>query len=122
MARIDDFTIGFERRDGTVVARVSGELDIATASSLVEQLASRTNGDTQRVVLDLAGLSFIDAGGLRAVLASRQQVVANGSSFQVTNPQPAVRRLLQLTDTHQLLLGDLTATSPQEADIGSGGA
>jgi anti-anti-sigma factor len=53
--------------DGEQIVRVQGELDIATAPNL-ERALLRPRPRGQRVVIDLAGLRFMDSTGLRVLL------------------------------------------------------
>ena len=58
---------GFEvciRGDGRVV--VLGEVDMATAPELSEAIESLINTGAQRVVVDAAGVTFMDSTGLAA--------------------------------------------------------
>jgi anti-anti-sigma regulatory factor len=45
-----------------------GELDIASAAELVSCFARDGFGDAETVLLDLSGVTFIDATGLHALL------------------------------------------------------
>jgi anti-anti-sigma factor len=53
-------------------------------------------------VLDLAEVEFIDSSGLSALLVAAETL----TGFSVVNPSPAVRRMLELTGTGRVLLGD----------------
>jgi len=81
------------RREGTVtVFRLVGELDLASAPDLI---AALTDGAATPVVLDMAGVGFVDSTGVRVLLeaqaASPQRVVA------LMAPSRAVTRVLDLT-------------------------
>jgi anti-anti-sigma factor len=54
------------KRDGTVVG--AGELDIASAPELVSFFARDGFGDAETVLVDLSGVTFIDASGLHALV------------------------------------------------------
>jgi len=61
----------FEARiDTEGVVWLSGELDLATAGSFSEAVASTLDGQTP--VLDLSDLTFVDSSGIRAILALSQ--------------------------------------------------
>jgi anti-anti-sigma regulatory factor len=61
------------------------------------------------VEIDLAGVTFMDCTGLGVLVAARQAVLRTGGHLRVTNPQPIVRSVLELTG----LLGVLTAAFDQ---------
>ena len=71
-----------------------GELDLATAAGLAEWLDDLAGSD---VVIDLAGLTFMDSSGIGAIARARRRLAASGTSLVVVRPQPQVLRLLELT-------------------------
>ena len=116
MADTDEFTMEYQRRDGHVVVRISGELDAATAPRLLAGLTSSTDPTVGRVELDVADVGFIDSTGLRALLESRERVLAAGSRLIVTNPSAAAVRLFQLTGTHHMFLDGETEMEDSNAN------
>jgi len=86
-----------------VVAR--GELDVATTESLQKAVIDAIAGGSP-VVLDLAGISFMDSTGLAGLIALRR-VDAVGDRLVLRRPSEAVRRVLELTATGELFdVGD----------------
>ena len=75
------------------VLEVVGEIDASTAGQLSEAIDER-EGD---VVIDVAGVSFIDSSGIRALISSQQAIEARSSKLTIRNPSPAVLRLFQLS-------------------------
>lgn len=88
-----------ERRDDVALVVAVGELDIATAPRLLDAV-QRTNdaGGTAPVVLDLAGVGFIDSSGLRALLDAERATREAGRAFAIGRPSEGVRRVLELVD------------------------
>jgi anti-anti-sigma factor len=74
---------------------VTGELDIATAPGLAERLDKVASAHPERLVLDLAGLAFLDAAGARA-LAAVTRAAPPGCPVIVRAISPAAGRLLRL--------------------------
>jgi anti-anti-sigma factor len=60
--------VRIEREDRTVVAVVTGEVDMSNAASVREQIAESVTPDDDALVLDLSDLSFIDSAGLHSVI------------------------------------------------------
>jgi anti-anti-sigma factor len=50
------------------------------------------------VILDLAGVGFMDSSGLRALLEARQRCLDAGRPFRIARPSDAVQRVLELVD------------------------
>src|SRR5260370_11590934 len=60
-------------------------------------LQSGAQSDVSTVVLDLARVSAVDAGGLGVMLELREQVQSKGIGFKLMNVSKMVGRLLELT-------------------------
>ena len=52
--------------------------------------------DVNAVILDLAQVTTIDAGGLGVLLELHQRAASNGIRFELTNPTRWVRRVLEV--------------------------
>jgi anti-anti-sigma factor len=61
------------------------------------QSQAEVQSDVSTVVLDLARVSTVDAGGLGVMLELRQQVEAKGIGFKLMNVSKMVGRLLEVT-------------------------
>lgn len=86
------------RSDDTVVAAISGELDMAATFRLEPELERVTQEPGVRsLVIDLAGVDFIDSAGLGLLLATHERLRAAHVRLELANPSPSVRRMLQLT-------------------------
>ena len=86
---------------------VAGEIDLTTAEVLHDGLRGALSAQhPHRVEVDLAAVSFMDCTGLTVLLVARHTALRAGGQLRITNPQPIVRRVLELTG----LLGVLTAT------------
>ncbi|MEQ4306142.1 STAS domain-containing protein [Plantactinospora sp. B6F1] len=93
-------------------ARLSaaGEIDLATAPMLRDQLLTLLRDRAPAVlIVDLAGVAFLDCAGIRALVGVRNAAGETGCQMRVTGPQPFVRRVLEVTG----LLGILTAPIEQ---------
>ncbi len=77
---------------GTTVC-VQGDIDAATVDELRAALhACRKNGV---VVIDLAGVPFIDSSGLGALVQASRAAKDAGGQLRVANAGPAVQRAAQ---------------------------
>jgi anti-anti-sigma factor len=91
------FDVAASEQEGTLVLRLSGELDLVSEPMLAAALA---RADGRPVRIELADLAFMDSTGLRALLSAAREV----PQLQITGPlQPPVRRLLELTQTLTIL-------------------
>ena len=91
------FDVEVAEEDGTVVLRLSGELDLVS-EPILEAALARAKGSPVRV--DLSDLAFMDSTGLRALLGAARSY----PDLKLVGPlQAPVRRLLDLTQTHAIL-------------------
>jgi anti-anti-sigma factor len=99
---------------GTARAAVAGEVDLATVPVLRDTLLNVLCDQHPAVLdVDLAEVTFLDCTGLGVLVAVRNAAVRTGSRLRVTNPQPIVRQILEVTG----LLGVLTAEVDQPPPV-----
>jgi anti-sigma B factor antagonist len=82
--------------DGHVVVVLCGELDMAAAAGVAAALAAAAASEPW-VIVDLAGLRFIDASGLAALVRGRKQARHAGGDLLLAAPRHQVLRVLTLT-------------------------
>ena len=95
--RPDGFQILVERSDATVILRPTGELDLAVGDEFDAAVRQLSASSARHIVVDLAGLEFIDSSGLRALLRARSAAAKGRRTFTVANPTPEIERLFDLT-------------------------
>ena len=88
----EEFRIEEDRRDGTVVLRLHGELDLASADGVAQRLDALAAAG-EAAVLDVDRLSFMDSSGLRVVLQAAENSRTSDWSFSVTAGSEQVRNL-----------------------------
>ena len=87
-----------ERSGRTVLVCVHGELDLATAQGLRQVLLDATTGGSVDLVVDEAGVPFVDATGLGALLAAAKSVRAGGGDLRLASPSRMLRLMLRLLE------------------------
>jgi anti-sigma B factor antagonist len=78
---------------GHVVVALRGELDIAGVAAALAAVAARK----PEIVVDLAGLEFIDSSGVAALARGRQHARHAGGDLLLAAPRQQVLRVLTLT-------------------------
>jgi anti-anti-sigma factor len=89
-------------RGGYVIAALSGELGIASAPALREQLLSLLR-PASHLIIDLSAVEHADASGLAVLLGSRRRARLLGGSLRLAAPPPEVARVLSATGLNQHL-------------------
>jgi anti-anti-sigma factor len=85
--------------DGSLTLRVEGEIDIATAPLLEEELERAQGSDAETIVVDLDQVDFIDSTGLHVLIRHSALSSQNGGRLRLTEGSKQVQRLFRLTGT-----------------------
>lgn len=82
----------------TPTLSLSGRLDTHTAPELDQKLTAlfAANGNIQRLVFDLSRLVYLSSAGIRCFVRARKAVEPAGGKVALINPQPAVRKVLDI--------------------------
>ena len=92
-----DMTVAVDDLEGWALVRVQGDVDVATAPRLREQLITIISDGQPRVVLDLDGVDFLDSTGLGVIVSALKRTKTHGGDLRIVCTRPAVRRLFELT-------------------------
>ena len=95
------FAVEVQRRDAVAIVQPRGELDLATVETLRAALDAIKS--TERLVLDLRGLSFIDSTGLHLLVALNRRAQCDGLQLTLMRPAAPVDRAIQLCGLDQQL-------------------
>jgi anti-sigma B factor antagonist len=104
---------------GITVATLTGELDIASAPALRDQLLGLLRPGSSRLVLDLSRVSFCDASGLAVLVNTGRRAGLLGGFLRLAAVSPPASRVLILTGLHRHLANFPTV---QAAVTGAQGA
>jgi len=119
-------------RPGFTIARLKGDLDIASTPELRERLLSALGPGVRLLIIDLSGVSFCDVSGLAVLIGTQRR--ARGLRITVrlvAAPRPQMAKLLRVTglESHFTICATLddalpvqrgrpqTATSPPAAEV-----
>ena len=89
-------------RGGYAIAALSGDLGIASAPALREQLLSLLRA-ASHLIIDLSAVEHADASGLAVLVGSRRRARLLGGSLRLAAPSPEVARVLSATGINQHL-------------------
>src|ERR1700761_555053 len=82
--------------DGPVCTLIlSGDLDLSETDGFLGQAALAVDNRTERLVLDLAAVTFLDCAGVRA-LAMAASFAPSGCPVIIRSLSPVARRILEL--------------------------
>lgn len=90
------FAVDVSEERSQVLVRVAGELDLVTAPSLDRHLDGAVARGRPLVVVDLAGVSFLDVRGLNSLVAAAAAANDAGSALVLRAAGPHVHRIVEL--------------------------
>jgi anti-sigma B factor antagonist len=92
------FELAEERSDeGAHVIRVRGEIHVSTAPEFAQRLSGAIDSGRTAIVLDMAGVEFIDSTGLSVLLNGLRLVSQMHGRMAIVCANPTVLRLFQIT-------------------------
>ncbi len=87
----------------TAVIALEGELDLAGATALEQELAQPEADGARAVVLDLRGVDFMDSSGLRVIAMTLQAAQERGRRFALVPGAAQVMRVFDITRMRERL-------------------
>jgi anti-sigma B factor antagonist len=82
---------------GHAVVALCGELDVADAPDVASRLIAAAAACGPSIIVDLAGLEFIDCCGLGVLVRVLNWTRENGGDMALAAPQQRVRLVLEIT-------------------------
>jgi anti-anti-sigma factor len=104
-------TIQVVHLDAAPVVLVNGELDLSTADSLRRSLQPLGG----RVVVNLAGVSFMDCSAIGVLVAAHNRLAADGGGLRLRSPRDHVRRTLELVGFGDWIVQDAPRSCTRRA-------
>ena len=73
-------------REGAVIARASGEIDMSNAGELRSAILDATPNDATGVLLDLSSVDYIDSAGIHLLYRLGENLRNRGQTLRVVIP------------------------------------
>lgn len=113
-----------------ILVRVAGALDAGTSIELDSKLSPYfANPQTQRVVFNFSGLTFLSSSGLRIVMMALKAVTPRGGKVGIAGAQPQIMSIIKMAGIATLLEFkdsgfncDVTALDPSQTLVTVSGA
>jgi anti-sigma B factor antagonist len=74
-----------------------GEFDLATAPEIEQTLLGVAEQRTGAVIVDLTGCEFLDASGLRVLVAARDRLERSNPPLTLVLSNPSLLKIFQIT-------------------------
>jgi anti-sigma B factor antagonist len=125
---VAELRFSLESHDAGVVVAVSGELDVVSSQRFDDCLAEASAG-SDRVILDLSGVDFMDTTALAVIVGHWRRQVEAGGMFLLAGARYRYTKALWITGLADRLpmyagVGEALAAARPEpgAETASGGA
>jgi anti-sigma B factor antagonist len=89
--------------DGAAVVGLVGEIDLAWAETLREELHVALSTMSTRTVVDLSQATFLDSSAMGAIVSAGMRARDAGGWVRLVGPPDNVRRVLELTQIDTVL-------------------
>jgi anti-sigma B factor antagonist len=93
---VAELRLSSERRGGSLIVAIDGELDIVTSRQLDEHL-TRARGKDRRVVLDLSDVEFMDTSSLAVIVGHWKRLEASGGTLVLAGARYRYTKTLWIT-------------------------
>jgi anti-sigma B factor antagonist len=89
---------------------VDGDVDMATVGALENAIeAALVRTDITHVLVDLAGVTFLDSSGISGLLKGRRHADAHGKTYRIASATGVALRVLEVSGVWDHLAGGPTA-------------
>lgn len=96
IVELGQFSMRSRREGDTHTVSISGEMDVANAGDVEQELMRVEATDARAIVLDLGDLQFLDSTGINMLLTTDARSRAGSNRLVLLRPPAAVQRVLQL--------------------------
>lgn len=100
---VSGFEVTITLSDTEAVVRLQGELDVATAPLLRDQLHGLSRDGVRTVAVDLAELDFIDSTGLAVLIGALKHLREHGGDLTLRSPKPSARKLFEIAGLTEII-------------------
>jgi anti-anti-sigma factor len=104
-----------EKREGEEVIRFQGDLDLASAGSLRNQILNARNGGSLHLTLDLSRVELVDSVGISLLITAHARLGEEGGQMRLILPT-SLRRIFEISGLIEVLNPEFV-DDPKEAAL-----
>lgn len=114
--------VELQTQEKTLIAILSGEIDHHCAQPMRAEIDAKIDDLQPSVlVLDFAGVTFMDSSGIGLIMGRHRTMETIGGSVIVRDPPPHIRRVIRLSGMERIAQIQIQKPSCREGDFGIGG-
>jgi anti-sigma B factor antagonist len=92
-----DLTLETRDMDGRTIVSVGGEIDVYTAPKLRDMITELVADGSYHLVIDMAGVEFLDSTGLGVLVGGLKKVRAHDGSLELVCNQDRLLKIFRIT-------------------------
>lgn len=89
--------VSVRQQNASAVVAVGGDVDLNTSPFLRDRLLALLDGPPKRIVLDLAGVTYMDSSGVGTIVELKRKVERRKGELLLAALQPRVRSVFEIT-------------------------
>jgi anti-sigma B factor antagonist len=97
-----DLRLETSDHDGITVLSAHGEIDVATAPQLRQQIVELASASSAPLVIDLEGVDFLDSTGLGVLVSGLKRFRTLGSDVLLVATRPRILKVFEITGLTQV--------------------
>jgi len=83
-------TVSIDRRDGALVVKLAGEVDLSNAEEVERKIATEVGEPDTTIVIDLSTVSYLDSAGIRVLFKLKNSVSETGGILRLVVPDEGI--------------------------------
>lgn len=92
-----DLKIEVEEKDGAVLLKLNGEVDVYTAPKLKSRLVDLVDQGKFKIIVDLEEVDFMDSSGLGVLVGGLKRVRSHDGSIALVCTQENILKIFRIT-------------------------
>jgi anti-sigma B factor antagonist len=96
MSNVDSIEIQTRTVDDTTIVQPQGEIDLSRAPSLRSQLTAIQAKRPRKLIIDLAGVPYMDSSGVATLVEAMQNARKSGGKLVLAAMQDRVRSIFEI--------------------------
>lgn len=93
----------YENDSNEWLVALKGELDLACANNLKEELYKAVEEKFADVVIDMTDLEYIDSTGMGVLVGLMKKLRTDGKDIKISNAKDNVKRIFKITGLDQII-------------------
>jgi anti-sigma B factor antagonist len=100
--RREAMAIRTETKNGLMICRVEGDIDINCSPELKKAFDKLTSQKTPKIVIELSKVAYVDSSGLATLVGILKNMRSYGGKMRLAGMSPKIKSLFEITKLDKL--------------------